>query len=194
MAKIKLGPKPLAYPMPAFLVGASVGGKPNFMAVAWGGIVCGAPPMVAVALRPSRYTYKGVRESGAFSVNIPSDNLVVETDYCGIVSGARADKVKVCGFNVFYGELVTAPLIEECPVNLECRVFREDNLGSHILVIGEIVECHVSEDCLTDGLPDVAKIKPFAFNESHIVQYQALGKALGEAFSIGRRLKTPGVE
>ena len=194
MAKVKLGPQTLAYPMPAFLVGASVGGKPNFLTVAWGGIACAEPPMVAVALRHRRYTYKGIKENGTFSVNVPSDKMVVATDYCGIVSGLKADKVKACGFHVFYGALKSAPLIEECPLNLECRVFRVDDLGSHALVVGEIVECHVSEECLTGGRPDASKIKPLIYSEGPQAQYRAFGRVLGRAFSVGRRLKATGLD
>lgn len=191
MPKVRLGPRTLVYPMPSFLVGASVAGKPNFLAVAWGGIVCGRPPMLAVALGHRRYTYKGIKETGVFSVNIPSRDMVVETDYSGIVSGRRADKASVCGFKVFYGELGTAPMIEQCPLNLECRVSQVLNLGSHALVIGEILETYVSEDCLTDGRPDVAKIRPFIYSEEP-AQYLGFGEVLAPAFEAGRKLKPLG--
>jgi flavin reductase (DIM6/NTAB) family NADH-FMN oxidoreductase RutF len=189
MAKVKLGPRLLVYPMPAFLVGANVQGKPNFATVAWGGIVCDTPPLIAVALRPYRYTYKGIQENDTFSVNIPSVSQVVETDYCGIVSGSKADKADVCGYSVYYGELKTAPLISECPVNMECRVFQIDNLGSHALVIGEVLECYATDECLTEGRPDVTKINPFLYSDG---EYLAFGRSLGRAFKIGRILKKPG--
>ena len=191
MTKVKLGPRALVYPMPAFLVGANVAGQPDFAAVAWGGIACSSPPMISVSLRPYRHTYKGIKDNGVFSVNIPSVEQVTETDYCGIVSGAKNDKVKVCGFHIFYGVLNTAPLIEECPLNLECRVFKIEDLGSHNLIIGEIVECHVSAECLTDGQPDAAKLKPFAYSEGSAAQYLAFGDVIGQAFRIGRQLKPP---
>ena len=111
-----LGAKTLLYPKPALLVGANVDGRPNFMTVAWGGIACGTPPMLSVAIRPARYTYQGIQENKTFSVNVPPVGLVKEVDYCGVVSGKRADKVADCKFTVFYGELKTAPLIEECPI------------------------------------------------------------------------------
>ena len=80
MSKIMLGAQPLVYPMPAFLVGAKVDDKPNFMAVAWGGIANGEPPMISVAIRHTRYTLKGIKDTMIFSVNIPSSNMVKETD------------------------------------------------------------------------------------------------------------------
>ena len=189
MAKVILGPQTLIYPMPSLLVGAQVDGKPNFMAVAWGGIAGSTPPMISVAIQPQRYTYQGIRQNMTFSVNVPSTDLVKETDYCGIATGAKVDKVRVCDFKVFYGRIDTAPLIEQCPVNLECSVIHILNLGSHSLVVGRIDETHVSEDCLTDGKPDVAKIKPFSFVTSPQQQYQALGDVIARAFNVGLELR-----
>ena len=190
MDKISIGPQTLISPMPTLLVGANVDDKPNFMAVAWGGIAGSQPPMISVGIQPHRYTYKGIRQNMTFSVNVPSTDMVREADYCGIVSGSKVDKVEVCQFKVFYGKLDDAPLIEQCPVNLECKVVHILDLGSHSLVIGRIEETHVSESCLTDGKPDVSKIKPFAFTTSPTRQYQALGEVIAKAFSIGRELET----
>ncbi len=122
MSKIPMGPTTWVYPMPALLIGANVDGKPNFMVVAWGGIANGEPPMISVAIRPSRYTHRGISQNLTFSVNIPSVELVRETDYCGSTSGAKINKVEACQFSVFYGKLGNAPLIEQCPINLECKV------------------------------------------------------------------------
>ncbi len=187
MAKVALGPQTLLYPMPALLVGADVDGRPNFMTVAWGGIACGDPPMVSVAIRHSRHTLKGIEQNQSFSVNIPSAAQVGETDYCGIVSGAAADKARDCGFQVFYGEVPHAPLIDQCPVNLECQVVQMLDLGSHLLVIGRIAQTHVSQDCLTDGRPDVEKIRPLAYVTTPAARYHKLGEVAGKAWSVGRR-------
>jgi len=190
MGKLLMGPQTLIYPMPALLVGANVDDKPNFMAVAWGGIANGEPPMISVAIRHQRYTLKGIKQNMTFSVNVPSTDMVSETDYCGIISGAKFNKAQVCRFKVFYGRLDKAPLIEQCPVNLECKVVHILDLGSHSLVIGQIEETHVSDNCLTDGKPDVNKIKPFIYTTSPAIQYQALGKVIAKAFNIGKELKT----
>ena len=115
--------------------------------------------------------------------------MVAETDYCGITSGTKADKAKDCNFEVFYGKLETAPLIEQCPVNLECKVAHMLELGSHMLIIGKIEETHVSDSCLTGGRADVNKIKPLIFTMSPVSQYQALGEVIGKAFSIGKELR-----
>jgi flavin reductase (DIM6/NTAB) family NADH-FMN oxidoreductase RutF len=112
-----------------------------------------------------------------------------ETDYCGIVSGEKEDKVAACAFKVFYGILKTAPMIEQCPVNLECKVMHTLHLGSHALVIGQIEEVHVSEDCLTGGEPDVLKINPFMYCTGAEKTYYGFGQRLAEAFSVGLEIK-----
>ncbi len=96
MGKVLMGPQTWIYPMPALLIGVNVDDKPSFMAVAWSGIANGEPPMISVALRHQRYTLRGIRQNLAFSVNVPSADLVRETDYCGLASGSKVDKVKVC--------------------------------------------------------------------------------------------------
>jgi flavin reductase (DIM6/NTAB) family NADH-FMN oxidoreductase RutF len=186
MKKLKMGPQPMLWAHPTVLVGADVDGKPDFATIAWTGVVASTPPAVSIALQHPRYSLKGIRQNLTFSVNIPSRELVRETDYCGLISGAKTDKVKDCKFKVFYGKTPNAPLIEQCPINLECEVRHILNMGSHALVIGEVVETHVSEDCLTEGKPDVSKVKPFAFLPG---KYHAIGEAFADAFSIGREIK-----
>ena len=189
MGKITMGPENLVYPKPALLVGANVDDKPNFMTCAWCGTANGEPPMLSVAIRHIRYTLRGIRQNMTFSANVPSTDLAKETDYCGFTSGSKVNKVEVCQFKVFYGKLGNAPLIEQCPVNLECKVEHILELGSHSLIVGRVEETHFSESCLTDGKPDVNKIKPFVFTADPARQYQAFGEVMGRAFSIGRELK-----
>jgi flavin reductase (DIM6/NTAB) family NADH-FMN oxidoreductase RutF len=175
--------------MPAFLVGAKMDDKPNFMTVAWGGIANGEPPMISVAIRHIRHTLKGIKEAMAFSVNVPSSDMVKETDYCGIASGSKIDKVSICGLKIFYGKLENVPMIEQCPVNLECKVEHMLDLGSHVLVVGRIEETYVSETCLTDGKPDVLKVKPFGYTMTPDNQYRTLGEVVAKAFSVGKELR-----
>jgi len=189
MAKVAIGPRTLLYPLPTVLVGANVDGKPNLSAYAWCGIANSSPPMLSVSFRHTRHTLKGVKQNGTFSVNIPSIELVKETDYCGIVSGRDTDKVSDCKFNIFYGKLVSAPLISECPMNIECRVLHILNLGSHEMVVGQIEEIYATDSCLTDGAPDVNKIQPFLWTMPPTNQYCTFGKPIGEAFSIGKQVK-----
>ena len=187
MKKVLLNPQPLICAPPTVLVGTMVEGKPNFMAVAWCGVANSEPPMVSVAIRPARYTLKGI-QTGEFSVNIPSTDIVKEVDYCGTVSGAKVDKVKVCKFKIFYGELKKAPLIEQCPVNLACKVEHILKLGTHYLIIGKVEETHISDDCLTGDRPDLRKIKPVIYGMGPLAEYYALGDSLGRGYSIGKEL------
>jgi flavin reductase (DIM6/NTAB) family NADH-FMN oxidoreductase RutF len=183
MEKIKFGPQTLLYPMPAVLVGANINEKQNFMTAAWCAIAAQKPPAVSVALRKERYTLEGVRENGTFSINVPSSDMVKKTDYCGVYSGKKNDKSQI--FKVFYGDLTTAPLIQECPLNLECKVIHYLDLGSHTLVVGEIIETYISEDCLTDGKADPGKIDPLIYAPG-TTKYHRLGEDIGSAFKIGK--------
>ncbi len=188
MNKVKKGPQSWLYPLPALLIGTVIDGKPNFMTAAWGSIANAEPPMVCVAIRRSRYTRGGIEPGGAFSVNIPSTAQVREVDFCGIESGSKTDKVERCGFKVFYGELATAPLIEQCPVNLECVIQHIVELGTHSLVVADIKETHISEDCLTDGALDVTKMDPLIYLTSPMRKYVHAGTAVGDAFKTGLTL------
>jgi len=188
-SKVKMGPQTWLPVEPVVLVGTNIGGKANFATVAWTGIAGSEPPMVSIALRHIRYTLKGIYKNRTFSVNIPSADLVKETDYCGIISGENTDKVKDCGFTIFYGNLDTAPLIEQCPINMECEVVHVLNVGSHALVIGKIIETHISGDYMTDGKPDFMKIDPLVYIPRPVAEYRAVGKFVADTFSIGKELK-----
>lgn len=183
MEKIKLGPETLLYPMPAFLVGANVNGKPNFMTVAWCGIAAEKPPAVSVAMHKDRYTLKGITENETFSVNVSSSDMVKKVDYCGVYSGKNKDKSQI--FKTFYGKLKTAPLIQECPLNLECKVIHCLDLGSHTLVVGKIIETYITDSCLTGGEADPGKIDPLIYIPG-TRGYHRLGEFIAPAFSIGK--------
>jgi len=189
MAKVAKGPQTWLAPMPALLIGADVKGKPNFMTVAWGGIANGEPPMISLAIRPARHTLIGIREHSQFSVNVPSDAQAREVDFCGVRSGANVDKVSHCKFRVFRGNLEHAPLIEECPVNLECKVRQIIDLNSHCLVIGEVVQTHVTDTCLdAKGAIDFAAIRPLVFLDNPTGAYFSLGSVKAKAFKAGLEL------
>jgi flavin reductase (DIM6/NTAB) family NADH-FMN oxidoreductase RutF len=185
MDKITIGPSTLLFPMPAVLVGAEVDGKANFMTVAWCGIAAQTPPAITVAIRQQRHTLKGIAEHRNFSVNIPSANMAKKVDYCGIYSGKNRDKSAV--FTTFNGKLAGAPLIAECPINLECQVIHQLDLGSHSLIVGEIVETHVAKDCMDADRKKVipAKVDPLIYTGASQV-YQRLGEVVGKAFHEGK--------
>ena len=186
MSKINLGANAYIYPMPVTLVGAMVEGRANFMAVGWVMRVNMKPPLLAVALNKAHYTPKGIRAQGAFSVNFPGADLMDKADYCGLVSGRKVDKSGL--FRVFYGELETAPLIEECPLGLECRLYQVVELPANDLFIGEIVAAHADEDCLTDGHPDITKLNPLVLTMPDN-NYWTVGGHAGRAWEAGKTLK-----
>jgi flavin reductase (DIM6/NTAB) family NADH-FMN oxidoreductase RutF len=187
MVKTSFDLRTTAYPMPVVLVGADVGGKPNFMAVAWFSKVNSDPPMMMVAIGKRQYTGEGIVENGCFSVNLPGGDLVTETDYCGIVSGRAEDKARL--FDVFYGDSGAAPMIRQCPVNYELRLAETVELPGSNVFIGEIVGAYVDEERRTGLLPDLSLVEPFMLVQSPPSQYFGLNPRLASAFEVGKKLR-----
>jgi len=187
MEKIKLGSKPMIYPMPVTLIGADVAGKPNFMTIAFIGIVNMNPAMVAMGANPSHFTCRGIVENGTFSVNLPSAKMLEVTDYVGLNTGKKKDKSGL--FKVFRGMTKTAPMIEECPLNLECKLVEKLSPGgTDDIYIGEIMETYCGQEYMTDGKPDVEKMGTFVFTMNDN-RYFSLGKVIGKAWSEGKRFR-----
>ncbi|MFW6055737.1 MAG: flavin reductase family protein [Chloroflexota bacterium] len=189
MKKVQQGPQTWLYPLPALLIGTVIDGTPNVMTAAWGSIANADPPMVSVAIRHSRHSHKAIAVDSHISVNVPSASQAVEVDYCGVESGSKADKIEKCGFTLFYGSLEKAPLIEQCPLNLECMIRNIVELSTHTLVVAEIMETYVSADCLTSGSPDITKIDPLIYMTGPSRIYVRSGDTLGQAFHAGLALK-----
>jgi flavin reductase (DIM6/NTAB) family NADH-FMN oxidoreductase RutF len=188
MSKALIRPSDYLYPQPVVLIGANVNDMPNFTTVSWAGIANETPPMISVALKYGRYTLKGIKQNNVFSVNIPSTEMVKETDYCGIASGAQVNKAEVCQFKITYGKLAKAPLVKQCPVSLECQVIQTLDLGSHSLIIGEITQAHISENCLTNGKLDINKVSAIVYITGTTGQYHAIGDFLANAYSVGKEI------
>jgi flavin reductase (DIM6/NTAB) family NADH-FMN oxidoreductase RutF len=189
MRKIQVGSKNFLYPTPTTLVGANIGGKPHYITIAHVGILKYAT--VSVSVNKRHYTGTGIKENGTFSVNIPSAQMVQVTDYCGLVSGLEVDKSAL--FKNFYGQLKTAPMIEECPANMECKVIQTLDLETHEVFIGEIAATYCNEDCLTPGKgEDLLQVNPILFSMSG-GRYFAVGQEIGRAWDIGKSLKSKDV-
>lgn len=186
MAKIRIAPALFSPPMPVALIGANVEGKPNFMTAAWVTRVNFDPPMIAVAISSGHFTPQGIRENKTFSVCLPGASLVEKTDYCGIVSGKRADKSET--FEVFYGDLATAPMAAECPLCVECLLAQIVELPSNLLVLGNIAGVYADEAVLGDGKPDPEKYEPLVLTMPDNC-YRRLGPVAGTAWSAGKSLK-----
>ncbi len=187
MNKKKLEPVNVLYPTPTVLVGAVVNNRPNFITIAHIGIVNHARPfLISLSMAKAHYTNAGIRENKAFSVNIPSENLVAETDYVGLVTGKKVDKSEL--FDLFFGDLETAPMIRSCPVNMACRLHDTYDTPTHDLFIGEIVETYADESVLDQSVVDVARVKPLLFDMSS-KKYWSLGPALADCWRVGKTIK-----
>jgi flavin reductase (DIM6/NTAB) family NADH-FMN oxidoreductase RutF len=182
-----IGPVNALYPMPTTLVGATVNGKPNFLAVAHVGILNhGTPQYLSIGLAKAHYTNAGISESKAFSICLPSENLMVETDYCGIMTGKKTDKAAL--FDIFYGELQTAPMIRQCPVNMELKLHQLLDFSSHDIFIGELVQTYADGGVLADGSIDIAALRPLLFDMAS-KKYWSLGPSIGNCWNAGKALK-----
>lgn len=175
---IKLAVSPL--PEPVVLVTTKAKDKsPNIITIAWTGVFSYEPPMVYIAVHPARHSNLMLKESMEYVINIPSEKLARITDYCGIVSGKTVNKFETTGLTPVPASAVKAPLIEECAVNIECKVKDILNYGSHDIFVGEIVAIHYNEEAIKeDGTPDVEKIRPYGYSFG---EYRSIGEKLGVA-------------
>ena len=185
--KKKLGSVNVLYPTTTTLVGAMVNGKPNFITIAHVGIMTHRTPnCISLGMNKMHYTNGGIKENKTFSVNIPSEGLVKETDYCGLVSGKSTDKSAL--FTIFYGELGSAPMIGECLLNMECRLYQVVDFPENDIFIGEIIQTYAEEDMLSDGGVDLAKLKPLLFDMSSM-KYWSIGTPIARCWNVGKELK-----
>ncbi len=164
-------------PVPAVLatVGKKDGGA-NIITIAWTGILCSNPPMVYIAVQPIRFSHSLLKESMNYAINIPTQSLLQTVDFCGTVSGRDIDKFRETGLTPLPAAHIAAPLIKECPVNIECRVKDIWSLGSHDVFVGEVLAVHYDEDVLTDGAFDLKKMDALGYAAG---QYCATGDPLG---------------
>jgi flavin reductase (DIM6/NTAB) family NADH-FMN oxidoreductase RutF len=182
--KIGLGAKNCLYPLPTTLVGALVNGKPNYITIAHVGIMdLGS---VSLGMSKVHYTNAGIKANGTFSVNIPSVKMVKETDHCGLVSGKTEDKSAL--FKTFYGKLKSAPMIEECTVNMECELIKTIDFPSHDVFVGKIAATYCDKAVLTEGVVDFGKVQPilFVMNDR---SYWKLGDKFAKAWDVGKELE-----
>lgn len=190
MAKIrarKVGIMP--FPVPICIVGTVINGKINYATYGSFGLLSPRPQTyIYIGSQGSRYTNIGIKENKYFSVNIPSEEQMQETDYVGLVSGRNTDKSTV--FKSFFGAIEKAPMIEECPVNMICKLIQTAHLPNRDIFFGELIETYVNEECSTDGVIDFMKINPllFTMNGPGNASYWKLGKIVGSAYKDGKVL------
>lgn len=179
LAKITKGPSKALFPIPAVLVTSVLEGyRPNIITVAWAGMMNSEPPVLYVGVNPkARHSYKLIKGSGEYVINIPSVDQAQLVDYCGLVSGKNVDKFTATGLTMAPATHVKAPLIAECPVNIECKVRQEVTLDSHVVFIADILAVHYDEEVLDEkGNPVLEKIRPYAYC---LNEYRVIGEKLG---------------
>lgn len=166
------------YPVPVVLVTCTdSSGKSNIITIAWAGVACSDPPTIGIAIRPGRYSHGIIKQGGEFVVNVPSMDILKETDGCGVVSGRDVDKFEKFGLTQVPSAKVKPPLIKECPVNIECRVKNVVSLGAHDLFLGEVVAVHVEGEILDEkGNIDYRRACPFVYNQG---EYWSIGEKAG---------------
>ena len=186
MSKIAIDKGMFCLPWTQTLLGTHLNGKPNFMACDWLTRVNLDPMLLGVCVNKTHASNAAIRATGEFSVNVPTVEMVGVTDYCGIVSGDKVDKSGL--FRVFYGELRAAPLIEECPINIECRLLQAVELPTNTFFIAEVLNVYSEERFLTDGAPDVRKIKPFVLTMPDNT-FWSIGESVGRAWHDGAKFR-----
>lgn len=186
--KIKFGKVPIIYPIPIILAGALVNSKPNFETLGDVGIMGINPPIVYISSGQDHYTNQGILEHETFSINFPPTKLLGKTDYCGTVSGHDVDKSQL--FDVFFGELETAPMIQECPVNLECKVIKEFSIQHRQIFVGDVVQTYVNEEFVikSEGqkrIADMTKLDPIIYALDN--NYYNIGKSIGIGYQESKK-------
>lgn len=177
MAKQSWKPGNMLYPVPAVMVSCQRGDeRPNIVTVAWAGTICSDPAMLSISVRPERYSYPIIRETGEFVVNLVTKELVYATDFCGVRSGRDVDKFKEMKLTPSPSKVIHAPGIMESPVNMECRVTEVKELGTHHMFIAEIVNVDISDEYMNES-------GKFELNSTGLVAYSH-----GEYFLLGEKL------
>ncbi|GAB7024341.1 flavin reductase family protein [Salidesulfovibrio brasiliensis] len=186
MERKNIGNNAFILPEPVTIVGTKIEGRANFMTVAWVTRTNYQPCQIAIAIHREHATTKGVLANGEFSINLPSQNMVRETDVMGLLSGKRVDKSRF--FDIHYGELENAPLITDCPLSLELRLVGKLEQPSNWLLVGELVAAWTRDEYLTDGYVDIEKVQPFTLSMPDN-RYWAVGEMVGRAWHEGKPLK-----
>lgn len=186
MAKLHWQSASLLSPVPAVLVSCGTPEAPNVLTIAWTGILCSSPPKTYISVRPERFSYSIIRESGEFVINLPSAPLVRAVDLCGVKSGREENKFQLAGLTAEVCPGVSAPAVAECPISLPCRVTDVVHLGVHDMFIADILSVEVDEHMVNPkGRLDIQKCNLLAYAHG---TYFELGQQLGTfGFSVRKK-------
>lgn len=178
MAKQNWKPGNMLYPLPAVLVSCQGNdGKPNLITIGWVGTICSDPAMVSISVRPERYSYHMLKETGEFVINLTTEELLEATDYCGVASGRDVNKWEKMNLTPIPSEKVSVPAVAESPINIECKVTEVKELGTHHMFIAEVVNVRADEKYMDErGKFHLEYSKPIAYSHG---TYFSLGEELG---------------
>ena len=180
MPKVDWKPGNMLYPLPAVMV--SVGSSPenyNIITIAWTGTICSDPPLCYISVRKGRHSYAVLKETGEFVINLTTKDLAFATDWCGVRSGRKYDKFKLMNLTPGKASVVSAPIIEESPINIECRVTQVIELGTHDMFMAEVVNVKADEKYIdpSTGAFSLIDSKPICYSHGH---YFEVGKMIGK--------------
>lgn len=178
MGKLYWKPGNMLYPLPVVMVSCRHNDKNNIITVAWAGTICSDPAMLSISVRKERFSYDMIDKSGEFVVNLVTEDLAFATDYCGVVSGKDVDKFKKMELTAVESKYVNAPSIGECPLNLECRVIKKEDLGTHTIFMAKILGVTVDDKYMdSTGRFNLNDAKLITYSHG---RYYTLGKELGK--------------
>ena len=188
MSKVTWKPGTFLYPLPAVMVSCGDMEKSNIITVAWTGIINTDPAMVYISVRPSRYSYNLIKESGEFVINLTTKDLAYATDWCGVKTGEKFDKFKEMKLNKEKANFVKCPMIKESPVSVECKVKEIRELGTHHMFVAEVLGINADEKYIDEkGAFDISKCDLIAYSNGN---YYTLGKKIGRfGFSVQKNKK-----
>ena len=188
MSKVTWKPGTFLYPIPAVMVSCGDMEKSNIITVAWTGIINTNPAMVYISVRPTRYSYNMIKETGEFVINLTTKELAYATDWCGVKTGEKVDKFKEMNLTKEPAQFLKCPMIKESPVSVECKVKEIRELGSHHMFIAEVVAINADEKYIDEkGAFDISKCDLMAYSNGN---YYELGKKIGRfGFSVQKKKK-----
>ena len=188
MGKVQWKPGTFIYPIPAVMVTSGTMEESNIMTVAWTGILNTNPAMVYISVRPERYSYNMIKESGEFVINLTTEKLAFATDWCGVKSGANVDKFKEMNLTKEKGNFVSCPMIKESPVSVECKVREIRDLGSHHMFVAEVLAINADDKYIDEkGAFDISKCDLIAYANGG---YYSLDKKIGKfGYSVQKKKK-----
>jgi len=190
MAKRSLKPGTMLYPLPAVMVSCGSMDDSNIITIAWTGIINSEPPKIYISVRKERHSYGIIKSSGEFVINLTTKELAFAADHCGCRTGAKEDKFSQCGLHKLPADIVSCPMIEESPINLECRVFEVKELGSHDMFLADIVAVHADEELFDEnGRILIEKAGLISYTHSNYMQVGP--KSYGTfGYSVRKKKKT----